>query len=141
MRLSRETEYGLRALIGMARRPPTTVQPVGEIAAHAGLPAGFLAKIFQKFTRHGLVRSHRGRVRGYSLGRDPGEITLRQVVEATEGPEFFQRCLFWDHRCGESNPCLLHCAWQEIKPHLTVFFDATTLASLAESGGENARSL
>lgn len=91
----------------------------------------------------GLVQSFRGRRRGYCLAREPSEIPLRELLEAIEGPDLFQRCAFWGNRCEDSNPCLLHAGWREIKPQLTEFLEGLTLACLAqnENGGADAASV
>ena len=141
MHLSRESEYGLKAMIYLAQQPPATILTLHQIAEARDLPVGFLAKTFQKLARHGLLQSYRGRQRGYCLARDPLDIPLRQLLEAIEGPDLTQRCIFWGRRCGDSNPCLLHDAWREIKPHLTDFLEGMTLAALAQNGGEDARTI
>ncbi len=141
MHLSCESEYGLKAMIYLAQQPPATVLTLHQIAEANDLPVGFLAKTLQKLTRHGLLQSFRGRRRGYCLARDPSDIRLGEVLEAIEGPDLFNRCLFWGRRCGDSNPCLLHAGWREIKPHLTEFLETMTLASLAQNGGVYADSV
>ncbi len=135
MHLSRESEYGLKALIYLAQQPPATVLTLHQIAEASDLPVGFLAKTFQKLVRHGLVESFRGRRRGYCLARDASKVPLRELLEAIEGPDLTQRCVFWGRRCGDSNPCLLHTGWREIKPHLTEFLEKMTLAMLARPEG------
>ena len=141
MHLSRESEYGLKAMIYLAQQPPATVLTLQQIAEGRELPGGFLAKTLQKLARHGLLQSFRGRRRGYSLARDPSEIRLRELLEAIEGPDLFNRCLFWGRRCGDSNPCLLHEGWREIKPYLIEFLEGMTLAVLARNGGADARAV
>jgi Rrf2 family protein len=132
MHLSRETEYGLKAMIYLAQRPPATVLTLHQIAEAKGLPVGFLAKTLQKLARRGVLQSFRGRQRGYCLARAPSQIRLREVLEAIEGANLTERCIFWGRRCGEAHPCILHSGWLEVRPSLTAFFDATTLARLAE---------
>ena len=104
---------------------------LAAIAEAQGLPQSFLAKIFQKFTQYGLVRSFRGATRGYTLGRPATEISLREVLEAIEGPGLFERCIFWSNRCAEDIPCVLHEGWKLIKPKLTAMMEVTTLLDLA----------
>lgn len=133
MNLSREGEYGLTAMIYLAQQPPTTVLTLNQIAEARDLPAGFLAKILQKLVRHGLLQSFRGRQRGYSLARDASEIKVRELLEAIEGPDLFERCIFWGRRCGDSNPCLLHAGWRDIKPHLINYLETTSLTNLAQN--------
>jgi len=141
MHLSRESEYGLKAMIYLAQQPSATVLTLHQIAQASDLPVGFLAKTLQKLTRHGLLQSFRGRRRGYCLARDPSDIRLGELLEAIEGPDLFNRCLFWGRRCGDSNPCLLHEGWREIKPYLIEFLEGMTLAVLARNGGADARAV
>jgi len=63
-------------------------EPVGirAISERQAIPARYLEQIFQRLRRAGLVTSRRGPGGGYLLARPPGEITLREVVEAVEGP-------------------------------------------------------
>ena len=137
MHLRLETEYGLKAVIYLAQQPPAAVISVNQIAEARGLPVAYLAKTFQKLKRHGLLQSHRGRLRGYRLARDASEIKLRELLEAMEGQDLFERCIFWGRRCGERNPCLLHAGWRDTKPSLTDFLETTSLTSLAQNEVED----
>lgn len=130
MKLSRESEYGLEGLSVLAKQPPGTVMPLNEIATAQGLPQYFLAKIFQKLVQHGIVRSYRGKQRGYALARPPQEIHLKEVLEAIEGPDLFDRCIFWGSHCADLNPCLLHERWKELKPRFIAMMEQTTLEDL-----------
>ncbi|MCH8937355.1 MAG: Rrf2 family transcriptional regulator, partial [Gemmatimonadetes bacterium] len=64
MNLTRESEYALKGLAWLATHPPGDVVPLVEIAEVQQLPSTFLAKIFQKLARHGLLESDRGRGSG-----------------------------------------------------------------------------
>ncbi|MBI3990328.1 MAG: Rrf2 family transcriptional regulator [candidate division NC10 bacterium] len=130
MKLSRESEYGLEGLLFLAKQPPGTVMLLGDIAKAQGLPQSFLAKIFQKFVQHGLVRSFRGRRRGYAMAKPPTAIPLKEVLEAVEGPDLFDRCIFWNNRCADTDPCRLHDRWKQIKPQLMRMMERTTLEDL-----------
>jgi len=131
MRLSRESEYGLEGLRVLARRPKGTVMLLQEIAEAGHLPARFLAKIFQKLRQHNLVASHRGAVRGYSLARAADEITLGEIFEAIESPDFLGECVFWSGHCNGENPCVLHDRWAAIRPKLQAVLARTTLEEVA----------
>ena len=130
MRLTRESEYALLGLAFVASRPSGEVVPLAEIAAAKRLPRTFLAKTFQKLARHGLVVSHRGPGRGYALARRPAQISLRQVLEAIEGPDLFSRCLFWNTHCSDTNPCLLHRHMKSLVPDVRGALDRLTLVDL-----------
>ncbi len=132
MKLSRETDYGLQGLIYLARQRPDRLMGLDGIAKAQRLPRSFLAKTFQKFGRHGLLRSFRGVDGGFMLARPPGGITLREIVEAIEGPDLFNRCIFWSDRCADENPCPLHPRWSLLKDQFVELFEKTTLEELAK---------
>ena len=56
------------------------------ISERQGIPSRYLEQIFQWLRRAGLVTSKRGPGGGYTLSRSPARISLREVVEAVEGP-------------------------------------------------------
>jgi Rrf2 family protein len=58
-----------------------------------GLPRSFLVKIARDLIKAKLVVAKEGRGGGYSLTREPSEVTLREVVEAIEGPVATAGCL------------------------------------------------
>ena len=111
LELSSEGRYALRALIYLAL--------VGEqatadrISAEAHIPRRLLARILAKLSHAGLVQSEQGRCGGSRLARPAGKITLREAVEAIEGPFGVIRCIMEDRACGEGAPCALHEAWEE----------------------------
>src|SRR3972149_10715291 len=131
MKLGRESAYGIEGLLTLATKPRGTAMPLCDIASASGVPQSFLAKIFQKLTRHGIVCSFRGALRGYGLARPPNRIKLKDILLAIEGPHLFERCIFWSDRCADSNPCPLHEQWKEIKEKaFRTLLEQTTLADL-----------
>ncbi len=108
MQLTRESEHAIRGLSFLATLPGDQRITVSEIANARDLPRAFLARIFQKLARHGLVESVRGRGNGFSLARPPGEISILDVVVAVEGSVLLTRCLLWPAHCPDDDPCPLH---------------------------------
>ena len=146
MKLGREIAYGIIGLLALAAKPSGSAMLLRDIAGAGRVPQSFLAKIFQKLARHGIVRSLRGAVRGYVLARPLKEIKLKEIVLAIEGPDLFERCIFWSDRCADSNPCPLHEQWKQIKQKsFGKLMDETTLADLMKitvgSRGMKRRSL
>jgi len=86
MRLSLQSRYAICGIFDLAYHAgggPAQVRVIGE---RQQIPCRYLEQIFQKLRRAGLVRSKRGPGGGYTLAGDPRELTLRDVVEAIEGP-------------------------------------------------------
>ncbi len=136
MHLTRESEYALRGLAFLASCAPGAVVSLTDIADAQSLPATFLAKIFQKLTRHGLLTSERGRGHGYLLARPPADITIRAILEAVEGPRLHERCVLWKGHCATENPCPLHYRMKEFVPELAWILEHITLAEYVAELGE-----
>lgn len=132
MKLGRESAYAIEGLLALAAKPFGTVMLLRDIAAVRGVPQTFLAKIFQKLIKCGIIVSSRGAIRGYALARQPKQIEVRDILLAIEGPELFEHCLFWSNRCTDSNRCPMHHRWKRVKQRLIrELLEGTTLAKLA----------
>jgi len=132
MELTRKGEYAIRGIVYLAKQAPGKVILVSEVAEATGVPQTFLAKIFQSFAKLGLVNSFRGTGGGFLLGRSPSKITLRQVVEAVEGPINPNRCLSEDGSCDRESACTVHPVWRRIQGEIAAILDAVTLEDLAK---------
>ncbi len=134
MQLTRETVYAIQGLAFLAQQPSGGAVALADVAAAQNLPTSFLAKIFQKLARHGVLAAGRGRASGYALARAPGSITMREILVAVEGPRVLQHCLLWTGLCGDENPCPLHFRLGKFRPALEALLSAITLADyVAES--------
>lgn len=130
--IRRNTDYALRALSHMAIHPAGKVFPVSEVAEAEQVPEGFLRKILQKLAGAGIVVSHRGPRGGFSLAREPEEVTAREVVETVQGPIAINRCLLGRDACERWDTCRLRTSWNGIQEGFTSFLEGVTLKSLAE---------
>lgn len=86
MRFSREVQYALCGIFDLAYNgagEPVHVRRIGE---RQQIPHRFLEQIFQRLRRAGLVTGKRGPGGGFVLARPPSQISLREVVEAVDGP-------------------------------------------------------
>lgn len=86
MRLSLQAQYAVCGVFDLAyngRGDPVQVRVIGE---RQGIPPRYLEQILQRLRRARIVRGKRGPGGGYTLARAASEITLRDVVEAVEGP-------------------------------------------------------
>jgi len=130
MELTRKGEYAIRGIIYLASRPPEQVCLLSEIAAAVDVPPTFLAKIFQQFSKIGLVKSYRGTGGGFVLGRPAEQITLLEVVEAVEGTVAPNRCTA--SICPRSEACPLHPVWVDLQRKVREILNDVTLQKLAE---------
>jgi len=92
LRLTKKADYGLMALKYLAEHPEVHSQSAKDISVAYGIPPQLLAKILQRLTKAGLLRSHAGINGGYSLSRDAVTITAFEVIHAIDGPLFITSC-------------------------------------------------
>ena len=85
IRLSKKADYSLMALkhILAKENQPSSAR---EISQAYGIPFEVLAKLLQRLARKGFLISQHGTKGGYSPARSPGTISVRDVLEAIEGP-------------------------------------------------------
>jgi Rrf2 family protein len=86
MRLSLQAQYAVCGVFDLAYNgggAPIQVRVIGE---RQRIPSRYLEQIFQRLRRARLVEGKRGPGGGYVLARPASQITLRDVIEAVEGP-------------------------------------------------------
>ncbi|HUP55761.1 MAG TPA: Rrf2 family transcriptional regulator, partial [Methylomirabilota bacterium] len=76
MRLSRRSEYGLRALVDLVREGDTGPVALGSLAKRNNLPAKFLEQIMATLKHGGIVRTTLGAHGGYAMSTDPSTVTI-----------------------------------------------------------------
>jgi Rrf2 family iron-sulfur cluster assembly transcriptional regulator len=135
MELTRKGEYAIRGILYLAGLPQGKVALISEIAETAEVPKSFLSKIFQSFAKIGLVHSARGTGGGFTLARPPAQITLREVVEAVEGPIVPNRCLIGQGTCDKDATCSVHPVWRRVQTEVVGILDGITLEDLVQGKG------
>lgn len=85
MKLSKKSEYGLRALIELTKSygVPITRQQIGD---RQNVPVLYLEHILLRLKHAGLVASTRGLQGGYALIKPPSKVTLGHVIRILDGP-------------------------------------------------------
>ncbi|MHB8859499.1 MAG: RrF2 family transcriptional regulator [Thermoleophilia bacterium] len=116
MEISRQADYAIRAILDLSRFPAGELAQTRDIARRQGIPEKYLPTIVRTLARSGLLRTLRGSHGGITLARPPAKITLRDVVEAIDGPVLLNRCLLRPGECtvGASGYCSLHFFWERM---------------------------
>jgi len=91
--ISQKARYALRALLYLTAKGGDTPIQISEIAEAERLPRKFLEQILAELKKPGIVRSHRGRAGGYSLGRAAKDISFADVLRVTDGPLALSPCV------------------------------------------------
>ena len=101
-----------------------------QIAESEEISADYIEQIMVRLKAAGLVNSHRGRKGGFTIGRDPNNITLGDVLAAVEGPIRPVPCV--DTYCKRQASCPTRPVWEKAVAVLEDLFGRTTIAQLAE---------
>src|SRR4030042_1152916 len=139
MQITRSEEYGLKGVLFLAGKGPEKVYLVNEISREQNIPGTFLAKIFQRLSKAGLLRSIRGAKGGFALGKPAGEITMKEIIEVLEGPIALNRCLLKKGECEVEKICPLHPVWEEVQQHFLSILENVTMQDLVNRMTRNER--
>ena len=131
MRLSKRTEYGLRAVVQLARLEPRTyVQSKDLSSGQEKLPNKFLEAVLLALRRGGFLESKVGSGGGYRLSRHPRDISVGELIRRLEGRLTVKE----DTASGDQSPGQI--AFRLINEKLTTaldeVLDAMTLEQLME---------
>ena len=139
VRITTWAEYGLICALHLARRVSDGPVNGREIASKEQLPADYVEQILLRLRRAEIVRSTRGARGGYALARPAAEITVRDVIAASELSTFDLHCVshpVGEARCAESHDCSIRPVWMLLQQKIDDVLDGVKLSDLLE--GERA---
>jgi Rrf2 family protein len=114
VRITTLAEYGVICALHLARRTadgPITGRQIAEVER---LPGDYVEQILLRLRRAGIVRSTRGAHGGYALAKSAEQISIRDVIEASETTTFDLHCLshpVGEERCSTSHTCSIRPVW------------------------------
>jgi Rrf2 family iron-sulfur cluster assembly transcriptional regulator len=138
--LSNSCRYGIRALVYIASQPKDKGKTgIKQISRDLGLPTPFLAKILQQLAKQKILKSLKGPHGGFSLLKDPGEISLFDIVKTIDGDGLFTDCIIHNSTCRcvdrEKDPCPVHDDYAKLREELIKLFSSTTVIDLVKKAG------
>ncbi len=129
MTLSTTVGYAIQALACLAS-PDCNRSMILEVAKCARVPAPYLAKIMKRLNDAGIVASKRGFRGGIWLTRKPEDITLVDIMNAVDGPEYLSGCLLGNECCSDERDCPTHTFWKATRARIREELSARTLADV-----------
>jgi Rrf2 family protein len=130
---NKETEYALRGLVYIQLQNFDGKRPgIAEIAEQIDAPHFYTAKILQRLVRQGFVESQKGKGGGFYFDNKKPELSLKELIIATEGDKLFCGCGFGLKQCDENNPCPLHDKYALIRNALNKLVTEENVQSLAQ---------
>ena len=135
MKLSTKGRYGLKAMIDLAVHNNEGVVALKSIAERQGLSENYLEQLFAALKKAKLVKSVRGSQGGYSLGNQPENITVGDILRTLEGNTYPTECVSYNFEnvgCDNFDKCVTRGVWEKIREGINNVIDNITLRDLVE---------
>lgn len=131
MKISKKTDYALRALFAIAEVSKEGTISIRELSESVDIPRRFLENIMLEMNRAGWVKSISGRYGGYALARDASQITLGEVIRYFEGMVAMISCVSVSNYepCSQEGKCYFRRVFLNIRNLTAQILDRTTIAS------------
>jgi Rrf2 family protein len=131
MQLTRAADYAVRAMTYLAALPEEERALLPVLAKATGASSSFLSKVLQSLTRAELVASRRGQQGGFEILPRGRRATLRQVIEAIDGPIYLNICLRHGRSCARKPWCPAHPIWASAQAAMLGVLESALVADLA----------
>ncbi len=132
LRVTKLADYGIVMLTYVASHSGAT-HNARDIAREVRLPLPVVSKVLKQLVREGLLVSHRGIKGGYSLARDPGDITVAQIIRALEGPIAVTECTDSSRSdCDIETRCPVRTNWFMINQAIHGALEKITLSEMTQ---------
>ncbi|HTP01184.1 MAG TPA: Rrf2 family transcriptional regulator [Anaerolineales bacterium] len=138
LRINRQTDYAVRVVLALAKRPEGTRLPTRTIQQEMQIPSAMMLRIVAKLAKGKLVKTFPGREGGVSLSRPAAQITLLHVVEAFEGLLLLSQCLQAkaEDDCPFRSDCPVRLRWGRVQKAMLLEMAATNFEELAREAAE-----
>ena len=133
MRVSSRGEYGVRAMVALAKHYGEGPMSIAAMAKASSVPPAYLEQLIGPLRRAGLVESKRGARGGYQLSRSPELVRVGEVYRVMEGPVAPMECVSEDvseQTCPLIDGCETRPVWLKMRDAMVETIDSITLADL-----------
>ena len=140
MKVTYKGDYALKAVLQLALNYDKGVVTIREMAGHIDAPIKFLEQVLLDLKKGGFVESRRGNTGGYMLAREPGKITVGEVIRFIDGPIEPIACVQNKYsNCADINNCAFKKIWERVYSATAEIVDSVTFENLASEACSNNR--
>lgn len=135
MKISTKGRYALRMLYDLALHQEEDYVSLKDIAERQNISKKYLEQIVPLLNKTGLLRTNRGNKGGYMLAGKAEEVTVGDVLRATEGSIAPVACLeFEPNECPRVGECSTLFVWEGLYKVIAEYLDGITLEDIIEHG-------
>ena len=133
MKISTKGRYALRMLADLAVHQEEGFISLKDIAERQNISKKYLEQIVPMLNKAGILRTNRGNRGGYNLASKPEELTVGDVLRATEGSLAPVACLDYDPiECPRADECDTLFVWQGLFRTVNEYLDGITLRDIID---------
>lgn len=132
MRLTTKGRFAVTAMIDLGLRQNGGPVTLAAISQRQQISLSYLEQLFGKLRRNELVESTRGPGGGYTLARNPSEITVAEIITSVDEPMDATHCAGKENCLGEGTRCMTHDLWASLNTKMVEFLDSVTLQKLVD---------
>ena len=132
MRLTTKGRFAVTAMIDLALRQNSGPVTLAAISQRQQISLSYLEQLFGKLRRNDLVESTRGPGGGYTLGRNPNNTTVSEIILSVDEPIDATHCGGKENCLGESGRCMTHELWSSLNEKMIEFLNSVTLQKLVD---------
>ncbi|NUQ86815.1 MAG: Rrf2 family transcriptional regulator [Anaerolineales bacterium] len=133
-RVNRQTDYAVRVVLALAKKPEGTRISTAEIGREMLIPPALLQRIVAGLANGGFIKTQPGRDGGIRLAHLPHKISLLQIVEHFEGNLVLSACVLKEGDCPFENKCPVSCQWKRINDLIRDEMSRIDFQQLVEDG-------
>jgi Rrf2 family protein len=136
MKLSTRARYGVRLMVELALNYGKGPVYLKDIAKGQNISEKYLSLIIIPLRGIGLVNSSRGAYGGYSLAKEPSQITMKEIVDVLEGDCSLVDCVKDPSTCPRVPICASHDIWAIIGGKISETLSSISLDMLVKMNQE-----
>lgn len=130
MKISTKTRYGMRFMIDLAEHYGEGCVAMKDVADRQGVSKKYLEQVVAPLSAAGLLKVTRGNKGGFQLARPPEEISLADVVTASEDGLAITECISCLASCDNEGGCVSKEIWGGMQNAMTDYLENRTLADV-----------
>jgi Rrf2 family protein len=144
--ISNTAKYAIRAVLYLAVKFKDGEKiGIKQISEDLTIPAPFLAKILQNLSKHKMLDSTKGPHGGFSIGKNPYEISFLDIVEIIDGLDMFEECVFGLKVCEKDetfrNLCPVHNTSRPVRDAFYSLFKEQIVGDVADKIKANGKNV
>jgi len=136
VKLSTKGRYGVAAMYDLAMHYGEGPISLKSVALRQEISEHYLEQLMGTLRKAGYVKSVRGAQGGYTLTKDPSQISVGDIIKVMEGPIAPVDCLLTDEisnaYCQRADACVTRGVWVKVRDSITGVLDSISLADLCE---------